>query len=165
MASETTFDHWKVVFLMSKSEKKGPEAMKPPLRHSICQHDLKTVKRTNFRPEMAEKWAPLCMARLGDLTRCILTVTSVYHAHANNFTVWCHIRIIHNYLRSAHLISVPKEVFLHCVRKLIVLTWYKKMLMRGGGHIQRYEVERLIINQKHKTNIATDPKVEFCKPK
>ena len=55
MASETTFDHWKVGFLMSKSEKKGPEAMKPLLRHSICQHDLKTVVRSNFRPEMAEK--------------------------------------------------------------------------------------------------------------
>ena len=59
MASETTFDHWKVVFLMfflmSKSEKKGPEAMKRLLRHSIGQHDLKTVVRSNFRPEMAEK--------------------------------------------------------------------------------------------------------------
>ena len=55
MASETTFDHWKVGFLMSKSEKKGPEAMKPLLRHSICQHDLKTVVRSNFCPEMAEK--------------------------------------------------------------------------------------------------------------
>ena len=55
MASETTFEHWKVVFLMSKSEKKGAEAMKPLLRHSICQHDLKTVVRSNFRPEMAEK--------------------------------------------------------------------------------------------------------------
>ena len=40
---------------MSKSEKKGPEAMKPLLRHSIGQHDLKTVVRSNFRPEMAEK--------------------------------------------------------------------------------------------------------------
>ena len=55
MASETTFDYWKVVFLMSKSEKKGPQAMKPLLRHSICQHDLKTVVRSNFCPEMAEK--------------------------------------------------------------------------------------------------------------
>ena len=58
MASKTTFDHWKVVFLMSKSEKKeekGPEAMKPLLRHSIGQHDLKTVVRSNFRPQMAEK--------------------------------------------------------------------------------------------------------------
>ena len=58
MASEITFDHWKVAFLMSKSEKrekKGPEAMKPLLRHSICQHDLKTVFRLNFRPEMAKK--------------------------------------------------------------------------------------------------------------
>ena len=54
MALETTFDHWKVVFLMSKSEKRGPEAMKPLLRHSIGQHDLKTVVRSNFRPEMAE---------------------------------------------------------------------------------------------------------------
>ena len=57
MASETTFDHWKVIFLMSKSEKNGPEAMKPLLRHSICQHDLKTVVRSNFLPEMAEKEA------------------------------------------------------------------------------------------------------------
>ena len=57
MASETTFDHWKVVFLMSKSEKKGPEAMKPLLRHSIGQHHLKTVVRSNFHPEMAEKLA------------------------------------------------------------------------------------------------------------
>ena len=40
---------------MSKSEKKGPEAMKPLLRHSIGQHDLKTVIRSNFRPETAEK--------------------------------------------------------------------------------------------------------------
>ena len=58
MASETSFDHWKVVFLMSKSEKsekKGSEAMKPLLRHSIGQRDLKTVVRSNFRPEMAEK--------------------------------------------------------------------------------------------------------------
>ena len=58
MALETTFDHWKVVFLMSKSEKKwekGAEAMKPLLRQSIGQHDLKTVVRSNFRPEMAEK--------------------------------------------------------------------------------------------------------------
>ena len=58
MASETTFDHWKVVFLMSKSEKsekKGPEAMKPLLRHSTGQHDFKTVVRLNFHPEMAEK--------------------------------------------------------------------------------------------------------------
>ena len=55
MASEITFDHWKVIFLMSKSEKKGPEAMKPLLRHSICQLDLKTVVRSNFHPEMAEK--------------------------------------------------------------------------------------------------------------
>ena len=42
---------------MRKREKKGPEAMKPLLRHSICQHDLKTVVRSNFRPEMAEKLA------------------------------------------------------------------------------------------------------------
>ena len=55
MASETTFDYWKVVFLMSKSEKKGAEAMKPLLRHSVGQHQLKTVFRSNFRPEMAEK--------------------------------------------------------------------------------------------------------------
>ena len=58
IASETTFDHWKVVFLMTKSEKKrekGAEAIKPLLRHSIGQHDLKTVVRSNFRPEMAEK--------------------------------------------------------------------------------------------------------------
>ena len=55
MASETTFGQWKVIFFMSKSEKKGPEAMKPLLRYSICQHDLKTVVRSNFRPEMAEK--------------------------------------------------------------------------------------------------------------
>ena len=55
IASETTFDRWKVVFLMSKSEKKGPEAMKPLLRHSTCQQDLKTVVRSNFRSEMAEK--------------------------------------------------------------------------------------------------------------
>ena len=58
MASKTTFDHWKVVFLMSKSEKsdqKWPEVMKPLLRHSIGQHDLKTVVRSNFRPKMAEK--------------------------------------------------------------------------------------------------------------
>ena len=40
---------------MSKSEKKGPEAMKPLLRHCIGLHDLKTVVRSNFRPEMAEK--------------------------------------------------------------------------------------------------------------
>ena len=33
----------------------GPEEMKPLLRHSIGQHDLKTVVRSNFRPEMAEK--------------------------------------------------------------------------------------------------------------
>ena len=38
-----------------KSEKKGPEAMEPLLRHSIGQHDLKTVVRSNFRPEMADK--------------------------------------------------------------------------------------------------------------
>ena len=55
MASETTSDHWKVVFLMSKSEKKGTEAMKPLLRHSLGQQDLKAVVRLNFRPEMAEK--------------------------------------------------------------------------------------------------------------
>ena len=58
MASETTFDHWKVVFLMSKSEKSekmGPEAMRPLLRHSISQHDLKTVFGSNFCLEMAEK--------------------------------------------------------------------------------------------------------------
>ena len=55
MASETTFDHRKVVFLMNKSEKKGPEAMKPLLRRSIGQHDLKPVVRSNFRPEMAKK--------------------------------------------------------------------------------------------------------------
>ena len=56
IASETTFDHWKVVFLMSKSEKKWEKgAMKPLLRHSIGQRDLKTVVRSNFRPEMAEK--------------------------------------------------------------------------------------------------------------
>ena len=58
MASETTFDHWRVVFLMSKSEKrekKGPEAMKPFLRHSIGHHNLKTVVRSHFHPEMAEK--------------------------------------------------------------------------------------------------------------
>ena len=55
MASETDFDHWKVVFLMRKSEKKEPEAMKPLLRYSIGQHDLKTVVRSNFRPEMAKK--------------------------------------------------------------------------------------------------------------
>ena len=42
---------------MRKSEKKGPEAMKPLLRHSKGQHDLKTVVRSNFRPEMAEKLA------------------------------------------------------------------------------------------------------------
>ena len=53
MASETTFDHWKVIFLMSKSEKKGPETMKPLLRHSIAQHGLKTVVRSNFRPEIS----------------------------------------------------------------------------------------------------------------
>ena len=54
IASETTFDHWKVGFLMSKSEKKWEKgAMKPLLRHSIGQHDLKTVARSNFRPEMA----------------------------------------------------------------------------------------------------------------
>ena len=55
MASETTFNYWKVVFLMSKSEKKGSEAMKPLLRHSVGQHDLKIVVRSNFRSEMAEK--------------------------------------------------------------------------------------------------------------
>ena len=55
MASKTTSDHWKVVFLMSKSEKRGPEAMKPLQGHSIGQHDLKTVVRSNFRPEMAEQ--------------------------------------------------------------------------------------------------------------
>ena len=51
MGSETPFAH----FSQQKSEKKGPEAMKPLLRHSTCQHDLKTVVRSNFRPEMAEK--------------------------------------------------------------------------------------------------------------
>ena len=42
-------------FLMRKNDKKGPEAIKSLLRHSIGQHDLKTVVRSNFRPEMAEK--------------------------------------------------------------------------------------------------------------
>ena len=42
-------------FLMRKNEKKGPEAMKPLLSYSIGQHGLKTVVRSNFRPEMAEK--------------------------------------------------------------------------------------------------------------
>ena len=41
--------------LRRQGEKKGPEAMKSLLRHSIGQHDLKTVVRSNFRPEMAEK--------------------------------------------------------------------------------------------------------------
>ena len=58
MASETTFDHWKVVFLMSKSEKKGPEAMKPLLRHSICQHDLKTVVRNKLLHFWQDQIAP-----------------------------------------------------------------------------------------------------------
>ena len=40
MASETTFDHWKVGFLMSKSEKKGPEAMKPLLCHFVDQREM-----------------------------------------------------------------------------------------------------------------------------
>ena len=40
---------------MRKIEKKGPEARKPLLRHSLGQHDLKTVVRSNFGPEMAEK--------------------------------------------------------------------------------------------------------------
>ena len=40
---------------MGEGEKKGPEAMKPLLRHSVGHHDLKTVVRLNFRLEMAEK--------------------------------------------------------------------------------------------------------------
>ena len=66
------------------------------------------------------------MARLDNLTRCILTVTSVYPAHANNSTVWCHIRIIHNYLSTFDKVFQEKFSFI----ALIVLTWYKKMLMR-----------------------------------
>ena len=32
-----------------------PEVMQPFPRHSRGQHDLKTVVKSNFRPEMAEK--------------------------------------------------------------------------------------------------------------
>ena len=42
---------------MRKSGEKGAEAMKPLLRHSVGQHQLKTVVRSNFHPEMAEKLA------------------------------------------------------------------------------------------------------------
>ena len=48
---------------MRKIEKKGPEAMKPLLRHSIGQHDPKTVVRSNFSPEMAEISAPQFFGR------------------------------------------------------------------------------------------------------
>ena len=44
---------------MRKSEKKWPEAMKPILCHSIGQQDLKTVVRSNFGPEKAEKFQQL----------------------------------------------------------------------------------------------------------
>ena len=54
---------------MRKSEKRGPEAMKPLVRHSKGQHDLKTVVRSNFRPEMAEKQAPPFLAGL-DCSNC-----------------------------------------------------------------------------------------------
>ena len=57
MASETTFDQWKVVFLMSKNEKKWEKGAWGNERLSIGQHDLKTVVRSNIRPEMAEKKA------------------------------------------------------------------------------------------------------------
>ena len=42
----------------------GSEAMKPLLRHTLGQHDLKTVVRSNFRPEIAEKQATQFLERL-----------------------------------------------------------------------------------------------------
>ena len=70
MASETTFDQWKVAFLMSKNEKKGLEATKPFLRHSRGQHDLKTVVRSHIRPEMAGKLKLLSFLERLDSPNC-----------------------------------------------------------------------------------------------
>ena len=52
MASETTFDHWKVGFLMSKSEKKGPEAMK--LLYNILE--VNRISKQFSDQNFVQKW-------------------------------------------------------------------------------------------------------------
>ena len=64
---------------MRKSEKKGPEAMKPLLRHSIGQHDLKTVVRSNFRPIwLRSKLLHFWQAALANSAYLVFPQTSMY---------------------------------------------------------------------------------------